>query len=340
MLTHRNIIANVCQIRAWMPKTDEGREKVLGAIPFFHVYGMTVALILGMYVGATLVITPNPRDIEQLMRIIHKEGISIFPGAPALYSAIIRHPNLEQYHLRTVKVCISGSAPLPMVIQEKFGELTGGRLVEGYGLTGAAPVTHCNPVFGLRKEGRIGVPLPDVEARIVDVGTGIDQPIGESGELWVRGPQVMVGYWNKPEETAKTITPDGWLQTGDIAVMDEDGYFKIVDRKKDLILVGGYNVYPRDVEEVLVQHPNIAEAVVAGVPTTDGNERVKAYIVLKPGTTATEEDIRNFCAASLVYYKVPKFVEFRAELPKSQVGKFLRRVLVDEEKAKLKQPVA
>ncbi len=339
MLSHHNIIANVLQVRAWLPRCEDGNEKLLAAIPFFHVYGMTVGMIFSLYMGGQMIITPDPRNIELLMRIIQREGVTLFPGVPAMYSAVINHKNVAQYNLRSVKACISGSAPLPMVVQEKFGELTGGRLVEGYGLTEAAPVTHCNPVFGKRKEGSIGVPFPDVEAKIVNVDSGQDVPVGEPGELWVRGPQVMLGYWQKPEESAKTVTPDGWLQTGDIAVMDEEGYFKIVDRKKDLIIVGGFNVYPRDVEEVLMQHPKVQEAVVAGVPSVKaGDERVKAYVVLKAGQTATEEELKSFCEQSLVYYKVPKFIEFRSELPKSQVGKFLRRVLVEEEKARMAVP--
>lgn len=337
MLTHRNITANVFQIKAWMPRGEVGKEKLLAAIPFFHVYGMTTALIYGLHMGGELDVTPNPRLIQLLMDIIMREGVTIFPGVPAMYSAIINHKELAHYNLRSIKACISGSAPLHMSVQEKFGELTGGRLVEGYGLTEAAPVTHCNPVFGRRKEGSIGIPFPDVEARIVSLDTNLDQPAGEPGELWVRGPQVMAGYWQKPEETAKTKTADGWLQTGDIAIMDEEGYFKIVDRKKELILVGGFNVYPRDVEEVLTSHPAIAEAIVIGIPTADGNERVKAFVVTKPGQSTTEEDVIEFCKKNLIYYKVPRSVEFRQELPKSQVGKLLRRVLADEERTKRSQ---
>ena len=340
MLTHRNIVANVLQTKAWLPSAQPGGEKILAAIPFFHVYGMTIAMIYGVHIGAELLITPNPRLIPLLMDIIQTEGATIFPGVPAMYSGVINNKDVAKYNLRSIKACISGSAPLHMAVQEKFGEITGGRLVEGYGLTEAAPVTHCNPVFGRRKEGSIGVPFPDVEARIVGLDTGLDQPIGQPGELWVRGPQVMKGYWNKPEETAKTVTPDGWLMTGDIATMDEDGYFRIVDRKKELILVGGYNVYPNEVEQTLTQHPAVEEAIVIGIPTADGNERVKAFVKLKAGQEATEQQIIDFCKDKLVYYKVPRAVEFRPELPKSQVGKLLRRVIADEERSKRVQAQA
>ncbi len=217
----------------------------------------------------------------------------------------------------------------------KFGEITGGRLVEGYGLTEAAPVTHANPVYGERRAGSIGVPLSDVEAKIMDFETFVERPIGQDGELWLRGPQVMMGYWNKPDETEKTKTADGWLRTGDIARMDEDGYFYIVDRLKDIIIASGFNIVPREVEEVLFEHPKVQEAVVAGVPDSYRGETVKAYVVLKPGMSATAEEIIEHCKERLAPYKVPKQVEFRSELPKTMVGKFLRRVLVEEEKKKL-----
>ncbi len=337
MLSHRNIVSNVVQTNAWLPKSVAGGEVMLGAIPFFHVYGMTIAMLYGIYVGATILVVPDPRRLDFLLQIIEKESVTLFPGVPAMYIGILNHKDRDKYNLRTVKACISGSAPLPMEVQEKFGEVTGGRLVEGYGLTEAAPVTHCNPVYGKRKSGSIGVPFPDVEARIVDLDSRTDAPVGQPGELWVRGPQVMVGYWNKPEETAKTVTEDGWLMTGDIAVMDEEGYFSIVDRKKDMIIASGYNIYPRDVEEVLYKHPKVAEAVVAGIPHPYRGETVKAYVVLKPGAVATEDEIRDFCKENLAPYKVPSTIEFRAELPKTQVGKVLRRVLVDEERTKLAQ---
>ncbi len=335
MLTHRNLVINTIQLRRWMIALEEGKERILGAIPFFHVYGMTVGMNLAIYLGSTLVMVPNPRDVVHVMTTIQRERVTMLPGVPTMYMAIINHPTVRKYDLRSVKACISGAAPLPMDVQTRFGEITGGRLVEGYGLTEAAPVTHCNPVYGQRKAGSIGLPLPDVEARIMDYETFVEKPVGEQGELWVRGPQVMKGYWNMPDETAVAITEDGWLRTGDIARMDDEGYFYLVDRLKDIIIVSGFNVIPREVEEVLYEHPKVQEAVVAGVPDLRRGETVKAYIVLKAGQTATPEEITRFCAERLASYKVPKHVEFRSELPKTQVGKFLRRALVEEERGRL-----
>ncbi len=335
MLTHRNLVTNAMQVAAWMPKLQRGKPKVMGALPFFHVYGMTVALLFSVYLGGTVIIVPNPRPIDNVMKVIHHERCDIFPGVPTMYTAIINHPEVHKYDLRSVEACISGAMALPVEVQRKFEEITGGRLVEGYGLTEASPVTHCNPIYGKRKAGSIGLPFPNTDARIVDLNTGEPLPVGEVGELCVKGPQVMKGYWNRPEETALTIDEDGWLHTGDIARMDEDGYFYIVDRKKDIIIASGYNIIPREVEEVLYMHPKVLEAVVAGVPDPYRGETVKAYIVLKEGEQATAEEIIEFCRQHLAPYKVPKLVEFRSELPKSQVGKFLRRVLVEEEKRKL-----
>ncbi len=340
MLSHYNLVVNTIQTKTWLKTIETGKERLMGAIPFFHVYGMTVAMSMGIYVGAQIFVVPNPRPIDNVMRIIQRERCTIYPGVPAMYVGIINYPKVQEYDLRSVKACISGAAPLAMEVQEKFEKLTGGRLVEGYGLTEAAPVTHCNPIYGLRKAGSIGIPFPDVEAKIVTLEPGPDgkrgdMPIGQEGELAVRGPQVMVGYWQKPEETAIAKDAEGWLYTGDIAKMDEDGYFYIVDRKKDLIIVGGYNVVPREVEEVLFTHPKVMEAVVIGVADQYRNERVKAFVVLKPGETATAEEIIAFCRERLAPYKVPRFVDFRSELPRTMVGKFLRRVLVEEEKAKM-----
>jgi long-chain acyl-CoA synthetase len=334
MLTHCNLVANTVQISHWLVDIAQCSERMMSAIPFFHVYGMTVCMSLGVYVAAELTILPNPRPIENVMKAIQREKSTIYPGVPAMYIGIINHPDVTKYDLRSVKACISGAAPLPMDVQIKFGEITGGRLVEGYGLTEAAPVTHANPVYGERRAGSIGLPLPDVDARIVDYETLVDKPVGQDGELWLRGPQVMMGYWNSPADTAKTITEDGWLRTGDIAHMDADGYFYIVDRLKDIIIASGYNIIPREVEEVLFEHPKVQEAVVAGIPDRYRGETVKAYVVLKANETATPEEIRTFCKERLAPYKVPTQVEFRSELPKTMVGKFLRRVLVEEEKKK------
>ncbi len=338
MLSHHNLVANVVQCSYWVTDLEPGREIFMGALPFFHVFGMQ-AMALCIYSGGKLVVVPNPRPIDNVMNQIQREKCTIFPGVPAMYIGIINHPDVSKYDMTSVKACICGAAPLPMEVQEKFGEITGGRLVEGYGLTEASPVTHANPVYGMRKSGSIGVPFPDVEARLVSLepdedGKFVDVAKGQEGELVVRAPQVMMGYWGKPGETADVKDAAGWLYTGDIARMDEDGYFYIVDRKKDLIIASGYNIVPREVEDVLYMHPKVQEAVVAGVPHPVRGETVKAYIVLKQGQVATSEELIEFCRQNLAAYKVPTMIEFRSELPKSLVGKFLRRVLVEEEKQK------
>ncbi|MCU0490756.1 MAG: long-chain fatty acid--CoA ligase [Chloroflexaceae bacterium] len=337
MLTHRNLMANVAQGTGWLPDAKPGYEKLMGAIPFFHVYGMTAGMLFAVKLGGELVIVPNPRPIDNVMNIIQKERCTLFPGVPAMYIGIVNHPKVAEYDLKSVRACISGSAPLPMEIQERFGKLTGGRLVEGFGMTESSPVTHVNPIYGTRKPGSIGIPVANTEAKVINMETGEEIPPGseEPGELCVRGPQVMKGYWNKPEDTAGTIDADGWLHTGDIAKVDTDGFFYIVDRKKDMINASGFKVLPRDVEEVLFMHPKVLEAVVAGIPNPSrGDDTVKAFIVLKEGVTATSEEIQEFCKLHMAPYKVPRDVEFRSELPKTLVGKVLRRVLVEEEKAK------
>jgi long-chain acyl-CoA synthetase len=341
MLTHRNLIANTIQVAAWLTDKKPGQEKVMAAIPFFHVYGMTVAMIFGIYMGAEIVIVPNPRPIDNVMNIIQKERCTIFPGVPAMYIGIVNHPKVTEYDLTSVRACISGSAPLPMEIQERFGQITGGRLVEGFGMTELSPVALSNPVYGTRKKGSIGIPVPDTQAKIVDLDSGADLPFGtdKEGELVVRGPQVMKGYWQRPEETDQTIDADGWLRTGDICKVDADGYFFIVDRKKDMIIASGFKVLPRDVEEVLFQHPKVLEAVVVGIPNpARGDDTVKAYIVPQPDTQPTIEELREFCKERLAPYKIPREWDFRSELPKTIVGKVLRRVLIDEEKKKQAEP--
>ncbi|KAB8142601.1 long-chain fatty acid--CoA ligase [Chloroflexia bacterium SDU3-3] len=340
MLSHRNLVANTYQIHAWLPSARPGEEKMMSAIPFFHVYGMTVAMLFGLSIGAALVIVPNPRPIDNVMTVIQKTRATIFPGVPAMYINIVNHSEIGSYDLSSVRACISGSAPLPMEVQERFGALTGGRLVEGYGLTEASPVTHCNPVFGQRKRGSIGVPLPGVEAKLVSLEDGSELAPGQGqGELAVRGPQVMQGYWGQPDETKVMIDEDGWLHTGDVCTVDEDGYFFIVDRKKDMIIASGFKILPREVEEVLYMHPKVEEAVVLGVPNpVRGDDTVKAYIVPRQGEQPTEDEIRSFCRQHLAPYKVPRAVEFRATLPKTMVGKVLKRVLLDEERAKQASP--
>jgi len=339
-LTHTNLVANALQVRWWMWDSKEGEEVMLTALPLYHSYSMTVCMNHTVYLGGSMVLIPNPRILDHVLKSINKHKPTLFPGVPALYVSVINCPDVGKYDVSSIRACISGAAGLPPEVQEDFEKLTGGKLVEGYGLSEATPVTHCNPMYGKRKEGSwIGLPMPDTEAVIKDLETGeTTMGVGEIGELCVRGPQVMKGYWNMPTETANCLR-DGWLHTGDIARMDTDGFFQIVDRKKDMILgTGGFNIYPREVEDVLYEHPKVLEATVAGVPVgKERGERVKAYIVLKPGETATEEEIIEYCRDNLAYYKVPKFVEFRDELPKTMVGKILRRVLVEEELKRLQE---
>ncbi len=330
MLTHLNLVANAQQVRAWMPDFREGEERILAVMPFFHVYGLTVCLNVAALGGAALILVPK-FEVDRVLELIHKQKPTLFPGAPTIYVAINNHPRVREYDLRSIKACISGAAPLPVEVQAEFEALTGGRLVEGYGLTEASPVTHCTPIHGRRVAGSIGLPLPDTEVKIVDLQTGVDEvEPGAEGELCIRGPQVMAGYWNRPEETARTLR-DGWLHTGDIARMDADGFTYIVDRQKDIIIAGGFNIYPREVEEVLHEHPAVLEAAVAGVPDEYRGQTVKAYVVLKEGQTATAEEIIQFCRERIAKYKAPTQVEFRESLPKSLIGKVLRRVLLEEE---------
>ncbi len=333
MLTHFNLVANAYQTIHWIPNLEWGKEVILAVLPFFHVYGMTVAMNFSTLTGSKIILVPrfNPRKI---VKLIQKHRVTLFPGAPRIYIEIINLPDVQNYDLTSVKACISGSAPLPVKVKEEFERLTGAKLVEGYGLSEASPVTHANPILGVNKAGSIGLPFPDTDAKIVDPETGErEMPVGEPGELIVKGPQVMKGYWKRPEETAKTIR-DGWLYTGDIAKMDEDGYFYIVDRKKDMIIVSGFNVYPREVEEVLFKHPKIKEAAVIGVPDPKTGERVKAFVVLKEGESMTAEEVMEYCLQYLARYKCPKEVEFVDDLPKSFIGKVLRRVLREEEEKK------
>ena len=335
-ITHANLVANALMTREWMAQAldPERQQGILTALPLFHTYGMTTCLNVGVVIGAALTLIPNPRELEHVLQAITVHRPAFFPGVPTMYVAINHYPELKRYGLGSLKACLSGAAGLPVEVQRTFQELTGARLVEGYGLSEAAPVVSANPLFGDNRIGTIGVPWPDTECRVVDADTGTrDLPPGEAGELVVRGPQVMKGYWRQPEETRLALR-DGWLYTGDIAIRDADGYLRIVDRKKDMIIVGGFNVYPREVEEVLFGHPKVLEAAVAGVPDPHSIERVKAYVVLKPGQTATEEEIIEFCRTRLTGYKRPSLVEFRDALPKTLVGKTLRRQLVAEDAAK------
>lgn len=300
------------------------------AIPLFHVYGMVAGMNMAIITGAAMIMIPNPRDMEDVLTSVQKFKATIFPGVPTMYNAINNNPDVlaGKYKLNTIKACISGSAPLMRETKDKFEALTGGKLFEGYGLSEAPTATHCNPLFGENRAGSIGLPMPDVDAKIISLDDGVtEMPVGEIGELVIKGPQVMKGYHNMPTETANTLR-EGWLYTGDIARTDEDGYFYIVDRKKELIKPGGYQVWPREVEEVIMENPKVLEVGVAGVPDAYRGETVKAWVVLKPGESATEEDIKKWCTDRLAKFKVPTQVEFRKELPKTTVGKILRRELV------------
>jgi long-chain acyl-CoA synthetase len=326
---HSNLVANVLQFRAWLVGIEDGKEVVLVAIPLFHVYGMVLGMLLSIACGASMVLIENSRDMKAILRNIRKYKVTIFPGVPSLYNAINQHPEVMagKHNLRSIKACISGSAPLLKETKDRFEALTGGKLMEGYGLSEAPTATHCNPMLGENRPGSIGLPLPDVDARIVSLEDGMTvlSP-GEIGELVISGPQVMKGYHNMPFETTNVLK-DGWLYTGDIASMDQAGYFYIVDRKKDLIKPGGFQVWPREVEEIIKRHPKVLDVGVAGVTESYRGEIVKAWVVLKPGETSSEAEIRQFCSDELAPYKVPSLIEFRSELPKTAVGKILRREL-------------
>jgi long-chain acyl-CoA synthetase len=331
MLSHRNLLANALQARAWQGVTSQRPASILCAAPFFHVYGLTVAMNFAVVTGSTMLLLPRfiPADVA---RVAKRYRPQFFPGVPTMYSALANLPGFSAEQFGSLQACISGASALPAEVQRRFGEVSGSRLVEGYGLTEAGPVTHCNPIVGGCRPGTIGVPFPDTDAAITDPDTWEPVPLGRIGELTVHGPQVMMGYWNRPDETAAVLR-NGWLHTGDLATMDADGYFTIVDRKKDLIIASGYNVYPREVEEVLFHHPKVQEAAVVGVPCDYRMETVKAVVVLKPGLNATEDEIVSFCRKELAAYKVPKIVEFRTDLPRTLVGKVLRRELREESTA-------
>nr|WP_094075179.1 AMP-binding protein [Rossellomorea vietnamensis] len=334
MLTHKNLVANASMCDAWLYKCKKGEEKMLGILPFFHVYGMTAVLILSVMQGYKMILLPK-FDAETTLKTIQKLKPTLFPGAPTIYIGLLNHPDLKKYDLSSIDSCLSGSAPLPVEVQQQFEEVTGGKLVEGYGLTESSPVTHSNFLWDkARIKGSIGVPWPGTDSAVFSMETGEPLPPNEMGEIVVKGPQVMKGYWNRPEETEQTLK-DGWLLTGDIGYMDEKGYFYVVDRKKDMIIAGGFNIYPREIEEVLYEHPAIQEVVAAGVPDPYRGETVKAYVVLKEGESLTEEELNEYSRKYLAAYKVPRIYEFRKELPKTAVGKILRRALVDEERQKI-----
>ena len=335
MLTHSNLAVNVAQITTWLTDIKRGHERFLCVVPIFHVLGMTAVMNWPVWLGCTMILVPR-FEIKDFLKTITKTRPTIGILVPTILTAMVNYPEISKYDISSINYVVSGSAPLPVEIMNRFEKLTGSVILEGYGLTESSPVTHVNPVKSKRKAGSIGIAIPSTDARIVDLETGTEeQQVGQPGELVIKGPQVMKGYWNMDDETAYTVR-DGWLYTGDIAHMDEDGYVFIVDRKKDMIIAGGYNIYPRDIDEVLYEHPKVADAVTIGVPDEYRGETVKVFVVVKPGETLTEKEIIAHCKERLAAYKVPRMVEFRDELPKTMVGKVLRKELRAEELRKIK----
>ena len=328
LLSHQNLVANVYQLSEWLPDNMRKNRTFLSAIPFFHVYGMMTAMLMPCHLSSKMKIVPDPRDTKNVLKTIQKEKALIFPGIPTMYHSILRYKKSAKYNIKSLELLLSGAAPLPMEIQKEFEVRSGASLLEGYGLTEASPVVCATPVeIEKRKAGSVGFPVPNTTVKIVDEETGTKElPIGEIGEIIAKGPQVMLGYLNNVEETKDTIR-DGWLFTGDLGMIDQEGYIHIVDRKKDLIIAGGYNVYPREVEEVLYQNPKIEDVAVVGIKDVHRGETVKAVIVLKKGETLTNEEITQFCTTHMAIYKVPRVIEFRESLPRSVVGKVLKKEL-------------
>ena len=327
MLTHRNLSCNVQQVTAWFVDVRRGGEVMMGVLPFFHVFGLTVAMAFPLSVAGAVVLMPNPRDMPQLIASISKHRVTLFPAVPAMFTAIVNAQGVEKLDLTSVRSCFSGSAPLPPDILQRFEEMTGGKIVEGYGLTETSPVTHANPLDGRRKIGSIGVPLPNTDMKVVSLDDGTTEvEVGKQGELLLKGPQVMRGYWNVPEQTAAAFT-DGWFRTGDVAAVDADDYTFIVGRKKDMIIAGGYNIYPDEIDAVLVAHPAVLEAATVGIPDPKRGETVKSFVVLRPGQRATADELTEYCRRELAAYKVPRSFAFLDELPKSSALKILRREL-------------
>ncbi|MEK4668654.1 long-chain-fatty-acid--CoA ligase [Niallia sp. FSL R7-0271] len=330
MLTHQNLVANTAMCRQWLYKLEKGKERLLAIMPLFHVYGMMTVLVLSVMEIYKMILLPK-FDATTALKTIHKQKPTVFPGAPTIYIGLLNHPDIKKYDLSSIIAAISGSAPLPKEIIDRFEEKTGGKLVEGYGLTEASPVTHVNFLWDHDiVKGSIGVPWPGTDAAVFSPETGEMLPPGEIGELAVKGPQVMKGYWNNQEET-ELVLKDGWLYTGDLCYMDEKGFFYIVDRKKDTIIAGGFNIYPREVEEVLYEHPAVQEAAVVGVKDSYRGETVKAFIVLKEGEQVSDDELNTFMRTRMATFKVPRIYEFRDELPKSAIGKVLRRELKEKE---------
>ncbi|MBN2495082.1 MAG: long-chain fatty acid--CoA ligase [Deltaproteobacteria bacterium] len=336
MLTHRNLVANAHQTAAWDPRQVAGKDVIGGVLPLFHIYAMTTVMNLAVISGSAMLLFPKPPDDwADLLAAIQKYRVSLFPGVAALYNAINNHPRVKDFDLSSIRACISGAGPLPEDIQTRFEELSGARLIEGYGLTESSPVSHANPVYGRRKLGTIGLPVPDTDAKIVDAETGEKQmKPNEVGELCIKGPQVMKGYYRTEEN--KDVLRDGWLYTGDLGMMDDEGYFIIVDRKKDLIKRSGYSVFPTEIEEYMYKNEHVLECAVIGLPDEKVGEEIKVFIALKPESKGkvSEKDIVDWAKSNMAAYKYPRLVEFREEIPKGTAGKILRRALKEEELAK------
>lgn len=338
ILTHENLSKQVQQINAWYPNMQEsyGKEKFLGALPFFHVFGLSCSMNISIFMGNCNILVPRPQP-DPLVETFSKYKPTFAALVPTMFIGVLNHPKIKDLDLSMVKGCFSGSAPLPLEVIKDWETRTGSVICEGFGMTESSPVTHTNPYNGVRKPGSIGLPLPDTEVKIIDIeGKNKEMPVGESGEMVIRGPQVMKGYWNMPAETAQTLK-DGWLHTGDIATMDEEGYFYIVDRLKDMIISGGYNVYPREIDEVFYEFPKVEEACSIGVPHKTRGEAIKVFVVLKQGQTATVDELMAFCKEKLATYKLPTEIEFRDQLPKTTVGKILRKELRAQELKKIKE---
>lgn len=335
--THQTLVITGMQVSAWFRVVlEEWKDIIMLNMPLFHVYAQAGVMTAGFVGHYPMVLIPNPRDQDDLLDTIRKTKPAVLPGVPTLFTALSNHPKVkaDPTILKPLKLCVSGAAPLLLETKQRFEELTGGRIIEAYGLTESMIAAVFTPIWGTYKPGAVGIPATDVEIRVVDVETGKDgMPPNEVGEILMHAPNLMKGYWQRPTETTNSIR-DGWLYTGDLGYLDDDGYMFIVDRKKDLIKPGGFQVWPRDVEEVIASHPAVAEVGVAGVPDAYQGEAVKAWVVLREGQQASVEDIRNYCKEKLTGYKVPKHIEFRTSLPKSMVGKVLRRELVKEEKEK------
>ncbi len=335
MLTHANLSKNVQQIVAWFPGFNKGEISHLGVLPIFHSFGLTCCMNICVWMGWSDILIPRPEP-QTILEAIHKYKINFFPAVPTMYVGVLNHPEASKYNLTSIKGCFSGAAPLPVEVIKDFEAKTGSQICEGYGLSETSPVVTTNPYGGKTKAGSIGLPVSDTDIKVVDLIEGTkEMPVGEPGELIIKGPQVTSGYYKMPEETAATIR-DGWLYTGDIGKMDKEGYFYIVDRKKDMVIAGGYNIYPREIDEILFEHPKILEACAVGIPDPYRGETIKAFVVLKPGETLTQEEVIKYCAEKLAKYKVPKMVEFMSSLPKSGVGKILRKELRAMEMAKKK----